>query len=110
MSKKRIVLLLIVAAGAACSFLFPPFSSPGGAFEYVEITVLPGDTVWAISEGFAADGEDIRAVIGRVYKENRLSAGKAIRPGQKITVPVLKGSAGGRIVFAGRARPVLGLR
>ncbi|MDR3349265.1 MAG: LysM peptidoglycan-binding domain-containing protein [Acidaminococcales bacterium] len=95
-------LLALFAASVACSFAFLPFAAPDEVFERVEIIVLPGDTVWAISAGFAAGGEDIRAVVERVYKENRLGAGDAIRPGQKITVPVLKGQAGGKVAFAGR--------
>jgi hypothetical protein len=102
MSKGKIILILSIAAGAACFFASCPFAASDGALDYVEITVLPGDTVWAISGGFAAAGEDIRAVVERVYKENRLDAGRVIRPGQKLVVPVRKEPYGEKIAFAGR--------
>ncbi|MDR2006219.1 MAG: LysM peptidoglycan-binding domain-containing protein [Acidaminococcales bacterium] len=101
MNKTKMTMILFITA-IVCSFALLPLAVPDEAFEYVEITVLPGDTVWSISNGFAVAGEDIRAVVERVYKENRLDAGNVIRPGQKIIVPVPKGPAGEKIAFAGR--------
>ena len=96
-----IPIIPILICAVACLFIFHPFAAPGGAYEYIEITVLPGDTVWAISGGFTAAGEDVRAVVDRVYKQNKLDADKVIQPGQKIVVPALKAPASEKIAFAG---------
>jgi nucleoid-associated protein YgaU len=101
----KVPFILILSCAVACFFVFFPFAAPSGTYEHIEITVLPGDTVWTISGEFAAAGEDVRAVVDRVYQQNKLDAGKAIQPGQKIVVPALKGSKGEKIAFAGRGAP-----
>ena len=75
------------------------FADVAGADEAVvvlEITVRPGDTVWATGKRFARPGEDIRAVVERIYKENNLYGRSIIQPGQKLRIPVYGQSAADR--------------
>jgi LysM repeat protein len=53
------------------------------SFEYV--TVMPGDTLWAIA-GNLADGGDTQAVISAIVELNQLDS-MTVQPGQKLAIP-----------------------
>ena len=57
--------------------------------EHVNVTVRTGDTVWGLAEHFKSEHEDVRAVVSRIYEVNGL-AGKVLRPGESIVIPVHK--------------------
>jgi len=53
------------------------------SFEYV--TVMPGDTLWAIA-GNLADGGDTQAVISSIVELNQLDS-MTVQPGQQLAIP-----------------------
>lgn len=56
-------------------------------YHYEQITVHTGDTMWAIADRWAEQGEDVREVIYRICEKNSL-ASTNVKPGQKLLVPV----------------------
>lgn len=55
----------------------------------IEVTVMPGDTLWGIAKAYSGPEADLRRVIDDIMRENNLS-GSVVRPGQvlKFQVPV----------------------
>ncbi|MBO5993828.1 MAG: LysM peptidoglycan-binding domain-containing protein, partial [Acidaminococcaceae bacterium] len=53
------------------------------------ITVHTGDTLWDIAADWSGKDEDIREVILRIQKENKLS-GSNLAVGQQLVIPVRK--------------------
>ena len=53
---------------------------------FTEITVMEGDTLWAIAKEHPSEGRDIRDVIYDICRINGIKAGD-LRPGQTIMVP-----------------------
>ncbi len=53
----------------------------------VEVTVKKGDTLWEIAKEYKEEGEDIRAFIYEIKKENNLQSVN-IQPGETILIPV----------------------
>lgn len=51
-----------------------------------KVVVLPGDTLWSISERYAPEGGDIRAYIGKVKEANGLTSG-VLQAGQILIMP-----------------------
>ena len=56
-------------------------------YPYEQITVHTGDTMWAIADRWADQGEDVREVIYRICETNSL-ANTNLKPGQKLLIPV----------------------
>ena len=56
-------------------------------YHYEQITVHTGDTMWAIADRWADQGEDVREVIYRICETNSL-ANTNLKPGQKLLIPV----------------------
>ena len=54
----------------------------------IEITVMPGDTLWSIAKSYAAPETDLRFIIDKIIYENNLSD-STIWPGQvlKFQIP-----------------------
>lgn len=59
-----------------------------GAFDTV--TVERRDTVWQIAGRYTTDEGNMRALVEAIIEVNALSPDGAIRPGQRLRVPVLK--------------------
>lgn len=59
-----------------------------GAFDTV--TVERRETVWQIAERYTADEGNIRSLVEAIIEVNALSPDGAIRPGQRLRVPILK--------------------
>jgi LysM repeat protein len=58
-------------------------------YEKQVITVHTGDTLWDIAADWSGKDEDIREVILRIQKENKLS-GSDLAVGQRLVIPVRK--------------------
>ena len=58
-------------------------------YEKQVITVHTGDTLWDIAADWSGRDEDIREVILRIQKENKLS-GSDLAVGQRLVIPVRK--------------------
>ena len=56
-------------------------------YHYEQITVHTGDTMWAIADRWADQGEDVPEVIYRICETNSL-ANTNLKPGQKLLIPV----------------------
>jgi LysM repeat protein len=58
-------------------------------YSVIEVTVMPGDTLWGIAKAYSGPEADLRRVIDDIMRENNLS-GSVVRPGQvlKFQVPV----------------------
>ena len=55
--------------------------------ETVEVTVLPGDTVWGLASEFA-DGYDVESAVRYIGEMNSLN-GATLQAGQTLQIPVL---------------------
>lgn len=58
-------------------------------YEVVEVTVMPGDTLWGIAKEYSCPEEDLRVVVDDIMRENNLSS-SVVHPGQvlRVAVPV----------------------
>ena len=54
---------------------------------YETITIQPGDTLWAIAEEYAPQGQDIRSYIYEICDKNNIDSGELIE-GQDLIIPV----------------------
>ena len=86
----RAVLAMLIALPVLVVSLF--LATPGAVAEstgspdtYDYVTVLGGDTLWAIAESIAPEG-DPRDVIHEIMTLNQLSSA-ALTPGQEIAIP-----------------------
>ena len=52
------------------------------------------ETVWQIAGRYTADEKNIRSLVEAIIEVNALSPDGAIRAGQRLRVPVLKGETG----------------
>lgn len=55
--------------------------------ESVEVTVLPGDTLWGLASEFA-EGYDVESAVRYIAEMNSLEGG-ALQAGQTLEIPVL---------------------
>ena len=64
---------------------------PNADIEYaaVEVTVMPGDTLWGIARDYSSSEVDLRVVVDDIMRKNSLSS-SVVRPGQvlRISVPI----------------------
>ena len=70
-----------IYAGAGDLFAATP------VYRNYSVTVAQGDTLWDIACRHAEKKEDVRVVMERITKANKLDAGR-IYPGQVINVPL----------------------
>lgn len=76
------VLAAAVGVGAGLAF---PVQEPMPE-QVQSVTVAPGESLWTVAEGVAADGQDVRIVIDQIMELNSLSAA-TVHAGQELTVP-----------------------
>ena len=70
-------------------FTYMTVSASPEIYEKKVITVHTGDTLWDIAADWSGRDEDIREVILRIQKENKL-AGSNLAVGQQLVIPVRK--------------------
>lgn len=58
------------------------------SWHHEQVVVHGGDTLWAIADRWAEEGEDVRAVIHRISETNKLANNTYLMPGQKLVIPV----------------------
>jgi nucleoid-associated protein YgaU len=85
--KRLSYFLILITVGLSClGFAF----AKGDAAHYrrERVMVYSGDSLWSIASRRTADDEDVRAVIERIVRENKLDPARPIQAGQVLTVPV----------------------
>lgn len=99
--RRRLVIVnrmrFIVATMLALILLSIIFSYITGNFmsvastnqDYLEITVVPGDTLWEIASQYNYYNEDIRQVLYNIQSTNQMTS-STIYPGQVLIIPVSK--------------------
>ena len=70
-------------------FTYMTVSASPEIYEKQVITVHTGDTLWDIAADWSGRDEDIREVILRIQKENKLT-GSNLAVGQQLVIPVRK--------------------
>ena len=70
-------------------FTYMTVSASPEIYEKQVITVHTGDTLWDIAADWSGKDEDIREVILRIQKENKLK-GSNLAVGQRLVIPVRK--------------------
>lgn len=97
MYKKSLIFLTVMLYMVfTMGMVFTEEGQASQSFKHIEITVYHGDTLWDIASQFKTNEEDTREVLNRIYQFNDLR-GKAIKPGDKIMVPVQKHSGDIRV-------------
>lgn len=91
--KKRgnqVSLLLTVAFILTFIFLMMTFgnldSYGDGDKEYMTVIVMPGDSLWSISDKYTPESEDLRRTMHDIITYNELTS-EIIYPGQELQVP-----------------------
>lgn len=91
-SRGRVVLVLLVALVALLGARVG-VAVAGGPGEPVEVrvhVVSAGDTLWALAQGVARPGEDLRDVVGGLVELNDLGS-SGLQVGQRIVLPAAAG-------------------
>ena len=86
---KRFLLAFMLGAMLSGSFTYMTVSASPDIYEKQVITVHTGDTLWDIAADWSGKDEDIREVILRIQKENKLT-GCNLAVGQQLVIPVRK--------------------
>ena len=86
---KRFLIAFLLGALMSGGFTYMTFSASPEIYEKQVITVHTGDTLWDIAADWSGRDEDIREVILRIQKENKLS-GSDLAVGQRLVIPVRK--------------------
>ncbi|KSU66356.1 MULTISPECIES: LysM peptidoglycan-binding domain-containing protein [Micrococcaceae] len=84
-----VFVLTVIAAFLVSMFASDAHASsdlPTGV-ETVDVTVIPGDTVWSLAKEYA-HGYDITSAVNHISELNSLS-GSEIRVGDSLSIPVL---------------------
>ncbi|HOJ58401.1 MAG TPA: LysM peptidoglycan-binding domain-containing protein, partial [Bacillota bacterium] len=60
-----------------------------GEYDLIEVTVMPGDTLWGIAKDYSGPEVDLRVVVDKIMRENDLTD-SIVRPGQvlKVAIPL----------------------
>jgi len=83
----RMLLLVGFIVIAVAAFMRVGIGSELVEYEYVEITVHRGDTLWSIARTFGDAQTDTRKLVGEICRVNKLDS-PVIYPGQRLLVPV----------------------
>ena len=86
---KRFLIAFLLGALMSGGFTYMTVSASPDIYEKQVITVHTGDTLWDIAADWSGRDEDIREVILRIQKENKLS-GSDLAVGQRLVIPVRK--------------------
>ena len=86
---KKFLLAFVLGAILSGSFTYMTVSASPDIYEKQIITVHTGDTLWDIASDWSSKDEDIREVILRIQKENKLT-GSNLAVGQQLVIPVRK--------------------
>ena len=86
---KRFLIAFLLGALMSGGFTYMTVSASPEIYEKQVITVHTGDTLWDIAADWSGRDEDIREVILRILKENKLS-GSDLAVGQRLVIPVRK--------------------
>ena len=86
---KRFLIAFLLGALMSGGFTYMTVSASPEIYEKQVITVHTGDTLWDIAAEWGGRDEDIREVILRIQKENKLS-GSDLAVGQRLVIPVRK--------------------
>lgn len=86
----------VFALTVAVAFFFSMFASdahassevPAGV-ETVDVTVIPGDTLWSLAQEYA-EGYDVTSAVSHISELNSLE-GTEIHVGDSLSIPVLAG-------------------
>ena len=86
---KRFLIAFLLGALMSGGFTYMTVSASPEIYEKQVITVHTGDTLWDIAADWSGKDEDIREVILRIQKENKLK-GSNLSVGQRLVIPVRK--------------------
>ncbi|HBX74809.1 MAG TPA: LysM domain-containing protein [Acidaminococcaceae bacterium] len=86
---KKFLLAFVLGAMLSGGFTYMTVSASPEIYEKQVITVHTGDTLWDIAAEWSGKEEDIREVIMRIQKENKLT-GSDLAVGQQLVIPVRK--------------------
>lgn len=86
---KRFLIAFLLGALMSGGFTYMTVSASPEIYEKQVITVHTGDTLWDIAADWSGRDEDIREVILRIQKENKLT-GSDLSVGQQLVIPVRK--------------------
>ena len=86
---KRFLIAFLLGALMSGGFTYMTVSASTEIYEKQVITVHTGDTLWDIAADWSGRDEDIREVILRIQKENKLT-GSNLAVGQQLVIPVRK--------------------
>lgn len=86
---KKFLLAFVLGAMLSGGFTYMTVSASPEIYENQVITVHTGDTLWDIAAEWSGKEEDIREVIMRIQKENKLT-GSDLSVGQQLVIPVRK--------------------
>ena len=86
---KRFLIAFLLGALMSGGFTYMTVSASPEIYEKQVITVHTGDTLWDIAADWSGKDEDIREVILRIQKENKLK-GSNLAVGQRLVIPVRK--------------------
>ena len=86
---KRFLIAFLLGALMSGGFTYMTVSASPEIYEKQVITVHTGDTLWDIAADWSGRDEDIRELILRIQKENKLS-GSDLAVGQRLVIPVRK--------------------
>lgn len=84
---KKFLLAFLLGAMLSGGFTYMTVSASPEIYEKQVITVHTGDTLWDIAAEWSGKDEDVREVILRIQKENKL-AGSNLSVGQQLVIPV----------------------
>ena len=84
---KKFLLAFVLGAMLSGGFTYMTDSASPEIYEKQVVTVHTGDTLWDIAADWSGKEEDIREVILRIQKENKLT-GSDLSVGQRLVIPV----------------------
>lgn len=93
---KKLLLAFVLGALLSGGFTYMTVSASPEVLETQVVTVHTGDTLWDIASRWSGKDEDVREVIYRIRRENKLMDTN-LRVGQQLTITVRKPAAQGGI-------------
>ena len=85
--KKIILIVVTVLLGFSSYDVLSMEAAVPASYHKEIVHVSKGDTLWSIASKRTAKDEDVREVLDRIVKANKLDVRKHIQPGQKLIVP-----------------------